>query len=249
MAKKLTPSSKKQAKKSVAPSKKMGAPEKKEKRPAGGQRSAGGTKTPQAAPAVTGKGKKASKTQKVVAGEGVELIRFKGSKVVVSIKRVRPEVKKKEEAAEALQSKVPPLSKRISREDLTLIKNTLVERRRALIGTLEAEYEGARESLSATGGDEADMAAGFAMSDLSLRLAEGESKELRDIEDALRKIEDGSFGICEATGKLIEIKRLRAIPHARLSIEAQRQVEMEQLRYDEESHAWIVTDEEEEPEP
>jgi DnaK suppressor protein len=193
------------------------------------------------------KARKPAKTRKVLAMDGVDLIKFKGSKLVVSIKRVRPEVKKKEETAEDRETKVAPLSKRISKEDLKTIKEGLLERRRSLLGTIAAEYEGARESMSATG-DEADMASGFAMSDLSLRLAETESRELRDIEDALHKFEDGTYGICEATGKEIEIKRLLKIPQARLCIEAQRQVETEQLRYDEESHAWIMTDEEEEVE-
>ena len=40
---------------------------------------------------------------------------------------------------------------------------------------------------------------------------------LREVEDALRRIDDGVYGICQATGEPIEIKRLLAKPWARLS--------------------------------
>ncbi|MDI3480211.1 MAG: DnaK suppressor protein, partial [Rikenellaceae bacterium] len=43
---------------------------------------------------------------------------------------------------------------------------------------------------------------------------------IRDLELALVRIENKTYGICRVTGKLIEKDRLRAVPHATLSIEA-----------------------------
>ena len=43
---------------------------------------------------------------------------------------------------------------------------------------------------------------------------------VRDLENALIRIENKSYGICRETGKLISKKRLMAVPHATLSIEA-----------------------------
>ena len=178
-------------------------------------------------------------------GEGVESFQFKGKKTMISIKRVRPDPG--DDAPETPAApKTRPLKQRIAREDLKKLKTLLMDRVRALVGTIESEYQGARAGLLLTG-DEGDLAANAAMSDLSLRLAETESRELREIQDALHKLEEGSYGICEATGLEINIRRLMAMPHARLSIEAQRKVEKEQIRYDEETEAWIITDEDEKP--
>ena len=43
---------------------------------------------------------------------------------------------------------------------------------------------------------------------------------MRDLENALIRIENKTYGICRETGKLISKKRLMAVPHATLSIEA-----------------------------
>ena len=48
---------------------------------------------------------------------------------------------------------------------------------------------------------------------------------LADIDLALRKIDDGSYGLCEGTGKPIERGRLEAISYARFSVEYARMVE------------------------
>lgn len=45
-------------------------------------------------------------------------------------------------------------------------------------------------------------------------------KFIKNLEAALVRIENGTYGICRATGKLIPAERLRAVPHATLSIEA-----------------------------
>lgn len=52
------------------------------------------------------------------------------------------------------------------------------------------------------------------------KLAERQQKFIRDLENALVRIENGTYGICRQTGKLISKERLRSVPHATLSIEA-----------------------------
>ncbi len=52
------------------------------------------------------------------------------------------------------------------------------------------------------------------------QLAARQQKFIRDLENALIRIENKSYGICRATGKLISKERLRSVPHATLSIEA-----------------------------
>lgn len=47
-----------------------------------------------------------------------------------------------------------------------------------------------------------------------------QQKFIKNLEAAMVRIENGTYGICRATGKLIPKERLRAVPHATLSIEA-----------------------------
>jgi DnaK suppressor protein len=52
------------------------------------------------------------------------------------------------------------------------------------------------------------------------RLAARQSKFITNLENALVRIENKTYGICRVTGKLIAKERLRSVPHATLSIEA-----------------------------
>ena len=54
------------------------------------------------------------------------------------------------------------------------------------------------------------------------RLAERQLKFISDLRTALIRIENKTYGICRVTGKLIPPERLRAVPHATLSIEAKQ---------------------------
>ena len=52
------------------------------------------------------------------------------------------------------------------------------------------------------------------------RLAQRQLKFIQHLQSALIRIENGTYGICRETGKLISKDRLKAVPHATLSIEA-----------------------------
>ncbi len=66
---------------------------------------------------------------------------------------------------------------------------------------------------------------------LELRTRDRERKLIRKIDDALKRIEDGSYGYCLETGEEIGIKRLEARPVATLSVEAQERRERRDHRY------------------
>lgn len=55
------------------------------------------------------------------------------------------------------------------------------------------------------------------------RLAQRQMKFIQNLQAAMVRIENGTYGICRETGKLIPKERLRAVPHATLSIEAKSQ--------------------------
>lgn len=55
------------------------------------------------------------------------------------------------------------------------------------------------------------------------QLATRQEKFLRDLRNALVRIENKTYGICRVTGKLIEKERLKLVPHATMSMEAKLQ--------------------------
>jgi DnaK suppressor protein len=59
----------------------------------------------------------------------------------------------------------------------------------------------------------------------ALNIASSENDSLFEIEEALRRIDGGTFGICEMSGEPIELERLKAIPYTRYSLAAQTEIE------------------------
>jgi len=57
----------------------------------------------------------------------------------------------------------------------------------------------------------------------NVQLAIRQEKFIRDLKNALLRIENKSYGVCRVTGILIQKERLKLVPHATLSIEAKRQ--------------------------
>jgi DnaK suppressor protein len=66
---------------------------------------------------------------------------------------------------------------------------------------------------------------------LELRTRDRERKLIRKIDEALKRIDDGSYGYCNETGEEIGVKRLEARPVATLSIEAQERRERREKQY------------------
>ena len=56
----------------------------------------------------------------------------------------------------------------------------------------------------------------------NVQLAIRQEKFIRDLNNALIRIENKTYGVCRVTGKLIQKERLKLVPHATLSIEAKR---------------------------
>ena len=111
------------------------------------------------------------------------------------------------------------------------LKQSLLERRdairRALAGDLNALQE-----LREMSGDAADFAAESSSTELNSQLAEVESREIKQIDNALARMEAGVYGLCEVTGKEIPLPRLEALPYATTSIEAQRMLESGEVSAD-----------------
>jgi RNA polymerase-binding transcription factor DksA len=81
------------------------------------------------------------------------------------------------------------------------------------LGVSQVEYS--REP-----GDIADRGSEGAQAELSFTISSKDFSTLREIDEALKRIHNGRYGMCEATGELIPEERLEALPFARYSIRA-----------------------------
>jgi len=80
---------------------------------------------------------------------------------------------------------------------------------------------------SAVGQHQADAGSDAYEKDFALSLLSQEQDALYEIEEALKRIEIGSYGVCEMSNKPIPHARLEAIPFARFTVECQQQLEKE----------------------
>jgi RNA polymerase-binding transcription factor DksA len=79
--------------------------------------------------------------------------------------------------------------------------------------------------LSGYGSHQADAGTETFDRDFALSLVSSEQEALNEIEEAILRIKDGSYGICEVTGKPIPAARLTAVPFARFSVDGQAEYE------------------------
>jgi DnaK suppressor protein len=115
---------------------------------------------------------------------------------------------------------------RYSREDLKefeeLIQDKLANARKEvnfIKETLSRKNDSGTENTASTAKvleDGADTAEKESLNQLAAR----QVKFIQQLENALHRIKNGTYGVCIATGKLIPKERLRAVPHTQHSIEA-----------------------------
>jgi DnaK suppressor protein len=114
-----------------------------------------------------------------------------------------------------------------SRKDsINKMRELLVTRRNALRKALAGDLSLLKQLREQTGGDVVDAALDAAQDEISSQLAEVESRELANIERALVRIKNGSYGECEICGSRIPVARLNALPYATSCIECQRAAEV-----------------------
>jgi RNA polymerase-binding transcription factor DksA len=90
---------------------------------------------------------------------------------------------------------------------------------------LRSRAEGSE--ASAFGMHQADAGSDAYDRDFALNLLSQEQDALYEIQEAIKRVEDGTYGICEMSGQPIPPARLEAIPFARLTVECQEKVEQQ----------------------
>ncbi len=118
----------------------------------------------------------------------------------------------------------------MSKEQLTHFQQILSNWKRDLMEEVDRTVSHMKDE-AANFPDPNDRATQEEEFSLELRTRDRERKLIRKIEEALKRIEDGSYGYCLETGEEIGIKRLEARPVATLSIEAQERRERRERQY------------------
>ena len=116
---------------------------------------------------------------------------------------------------------------KLSPKDLEEFKALLQKAKAILSGDLsqlEEEAFSQNGNVDASESRPGDTADGY-YQEFNLQLLVNEEEALAQILEALERIEQGTYGKCEGCEQLINKERLRAVPHARMCIDCQRQAE------------------------
>jgi DnaK suppressor protein len=115
----------------------------------------------------------------------------------------------------------------LKKNELVQFKKRLLELRAQIRQTLQGATKEVTEPDESKGYSQhqADEGTDDFVKNINLEVSSKEMILLRQIDRALEKIEEGTYGICDLTGEEIPLKRLEAIPYATMTVKAQEQFE------------------------
>lgn len=116
------------------------------------------------------------------------------------------------------------------------LKEHLLDMKAKLLAEIDSELKAEREGNKDEGMDTYDLASEERDREINFILSDRERVKLQQIDDALARLDDGSYGICESCGLEIAEERLAALPFSRLCRDCQQDQEREeksQRRFDE----------------
>jgi DnaK suppressor protein len=114
----------------------------------------------------------------------------------------------------------------MARRDVLLrLHKSFVARDAALRDALAGEVEHLRRIRTDQTGDSADGAFDSGSEEISTQLAELEARELNQTDQALTRLTQGTYGICEVCHEKIQLPRLNALPYSTTCINCQREMD------------------------
>ena len=125
----------------------------------------------------------------------------------------------------------------LSKEQLKQFRQLLITERAKFANEIRSIAQDAAKSPREASGDlsaytvhMADMAADTYERELSMNMVSAEQEILYQIDDALKRMDDGSYGSCLECHQPVSMSRLKAVPYASLCIECQRAKEQKNKR-------------------
>ena len=106
-------------------------------------------------------------------------------------------------------------------------RETLLETRAQLLRTVQSELHEGREQNKDEGMDTYDLASDARDREISFILTDRDRDKLQAIDDALARVDDGTYGVCESCESDVAEGRLEALPFTRLCITCQAEREKE----------------------
>lgn len=115
----------------------------------------------------------------------------------------------------------------LKKSEIAKFKKRLEEMRRHLTQSLKGSTAEVKTPDESTGYSQhqADQGTDDFDRTISLEVTSREYNVLRQIERALEKIAENTYGVCDITGEDIPLQRLEAVPYATMTVKAQEQVE------------------------
>ncbi len=120
----------------------------------------------------------------------------------------------------------------MTRKELNVFKKQLLNEKALLLQGIGAKMKGSPKTGDPEGGDVCDIASSDRERELTLRLSERGREKLREIEEALERIEDGSFGTCEMCGCKIPKGRLKVMPFSTTCVACKSKEEKQRKLYE-----------------
>jgi DnaK suppressor protein len=116
---------------------------------------------------------------------------------------------------------------KLSRSEKTAYKKKLLEAKNQIIRKIGQTFSESNEIETDVAQDLADKAESSYTKEFLLSLSDTERRQLLQIDDAIRTLDKGSYGLCQNCGKAISKKRLEALPWATHCIDCQQKIETE----------------------
>ncbi len=131
------------------------------------------------------------------------------------------------------------MTKRLTARDLAMFKDLLLKLRDRVIDeisflsrdNLNRSQRDSSGDLSSYSFHMADQGTDNFDREFAANLLSGEQDVLYEIDEAIRRMDAGTFGICESTGQPIEFERLKVLPFARYCVSAQTEIERGKPRF------------------
>lgn len=115
----------------------------------------------------------------------------------------------------------------LKKTEIAHFKTRLLEMRTQLMKTVQGTKEAVTQPDEAKGYSQhsADEGTDDFVKNINLEVTNKEFGVIRQIDRALEKIEDGSYGVCDISNEEIPLKRLEAVPYATMTVKAQEKFE------------------------
>ena len=124
----------------------------------------------------------------------------------------------------------PEKEKKQRREFLKQAADTLQETKKQLLKEMQGRVKGETEGVKDEGRDTYDLASDERDREINFILNDREREKLHAIDEALQRIKDKTYGICESCEGEIQLGRLKVLPFTRLCVKCQEETEKESKR-------------------